>query len=384
MRFFAALLVFLIHLMQPLDPVAPEGPINPFADEGLTASLLRLFGPAGYLGVSFFFLLSGFVLTWAWRPGEALGAFWRRRFVKIFPSHLAVWGAIMLLFGSSIPLITWLPNLLLVNSFVNIPAVQLGVNAPSWSLCAELLFYALFPLLIVGVRKISESRLWWWAAGMLAGMAMVTLITLYIIPDTPKSPLIPLSFPQMWFNYTFPVTRMFEFVLGMLLARLVLAGRWPRVGVGPVLALLALGYIGAMYIPQPFNFSLVMAIPFSVLICAGASADIRGVTGFLGNRWMIWLGKVSFGFYLVQGFTLFYGRPAVLGTERYSTPTAILVAIALFAVTLLAGWLLHIGVEEPAMRYFARSRKADRTRGVAVEPAPVEALPAVVPEARAS
>lgn len=44
----------------------------------------------GYVGVTFFFVLSGFVLTWTWRDGSR-AAFWRRRAARILPLHLATW-----------------------------------------------------------------------------------------------------------------------------------------------------------------------------------------------------------------------------------------------------------------------------------------------------
>jgi peptidoglycan/LPS O-acetylase OafA/YrhL len=45
------------------------------------------------------------------------------------------------------------------------------MNPPSWSLSSELLFYALFPLLIVPIRKIRDGMLWTWAAAMVDGSA---------------------------------------------------------------------------------------------------------------------------------------------------------------------------------------------------------------------
>lgn len=379
MRFFAALLVFFIHSLQPIGPVDPTGPINPFGDKRLAADALNFFMPAGYLGVSFFFLLSGFVITWATKPGEPARAFWRRRLVKIFPSHVVMWAAAMILFASAFtPWNNWLPNLFLVNSWSSVFTIQMGVNSPAWSLCSELLFYMLFPLLIIPVRRIAGNRLWLWAGVALAGIAAVPFVDTYLIPTTPRSPYIPISTTQMWFNYTFPPMRLFEFILGMMLARIVQSGRWPRIGAAPVLALLAAGYAAAVWVPAPFNFSLVTAIPFSVAICAAASADLRGARTFLTGRTMIKLGEISFGFYMVQGVVIFWGRPEVFGLGTFSTPTALLVELAMFAGTLAAGWLLHTVVEMPAMRMWSRSKRRAilRTAGAPQEAAPIAAVAA--------
>ncbi|MFD5589819.1 acyltransferase family protein [Streptomyces griseorubiginosus] len=356
-RFFPALLVFFIHALQPIGPVDPTGPVNPFADQDLAQGLVKFFLPAGYLGVSFFFLLSGFVITWSVKPGERVTAYWRRRIVKVFPNHVVMWAAAMILFASAYtPMRTWLPNLFLVNSWINDFSTQMSVNAPSWSLCAELLFYLSFPLLLLGVRRIRVERLWWWAGATVAATVGVGLVTVYLLPDTPRNAYIPLSPTQNWFNYTFPPMRMFEFVLGMLLARLVIANRWPQIRAVWVVALLAAGYAAATYVPAPFNMVATTIVPFGVTIATIADADVRGIRTRLAGRAMVWLGNVSFGFYLCQGVVLFWGRQAVLGNATYSTPVAVLVMLGMFAATLLAGWLLYACVETPAMKYWGRAR----------------------------
>lgn len=375
-RFFAALLVFFIHALQPIGPIDPTGPVNPFADKAVADGLLKFFGPAGYLGVSFFFLLSGFVITWSVKPGEKITAYWRRRVVKIFPNHLVMWAVAMILFASAYtPMHTWLSNLFLVNSWINEFTTQMSVNAPSWSLCAELLFYLSFPVLLLAVRRIRTERLWWWSGAVVAAPFVVALVTLNLLPDAPRLPQIPLSPTQNWFNYTFPPLRMFEFVLGMLLARLVIAGRWPRVRAGWVVALLVVGYVAAMYAPAPFSFVAVTTIPFGVAIATLADADVRGIRTHLDGRVMVWLGNVSFAFYLCQGVVIFWGRQALLGNGQFSTPVAVLVMVGMFAATLLAGWLLYTLVEAPAMRRWSRARPRPAVTAPAQDTEPGETQP---------
>lgn len=47
----------------------------------------------GRSALSFFFVLSGFVMTWSARPGDTATAFWRRRAAKIYPLHAVTWFA---------------------------------------------------------------------------------------------------------------------------------------------------------------------------------------------------------------------------------------------------------------------------------------------------
>ncbi|MEU1409056.1 acyltransferase [Streptomyces sp. NPDC005728] len=356
LRFLAALLVFLTHATLLAGPLRPTAPISFFADQDIAKPLADFFQFAGPIGVSFFFVLSGFVLTWSSTPGDKVTGFWRRRTLKIYPNHIVTWALAMWLFASSSPVHAWLPNLLLVHNFSNRPETVSSVNLPSWSLCSEVLFYALFPLFIIGVRKISERRLWWWAAATVAGVAGVALAT-RLVPGGVPVPGYGLTTNQLWFSYGFPPPRLFEFVLGMILARIVAADLWPRIGLAPCAAVFAAGYWAAYAAPSPYNFSLATIVPIGMIICAAASSDLRGEDSWLTSRTMLWLGNVSFAFYLVQGLVIFYGRPEVLDARTFTTPAALGMVLVLFAANLLAAWLLYSLVEQPVMRRFARSRK---------------------------
>ncbi|MEU3773159.1 acyltransferase [Streptomyces sp. NPDC032472] len=379
LRFFAALSVFFFHSSLTDSPIPPNAPINPFADAEVADWFSTAFGKAGYLGVSFFFVLSGFVLAWAAKPGERATAFLRRRLLKIFPNHVVVFTAAMILFaGAAVTGVAdWLPNLFLIHTWWPQPTVNLSVNPPSWSLGSELLFYVLFPLLIGPIRKLRRgTALWGWSAAMIAGMVAVQLISTYLVPDTPKSTITPISGMQFWFGYLLPLGRLFEFALGILLARIVLAGFWPRrVGFGVSAVLTVLGYAAALVAPFQYGFVVATIIPVGALIGATASADVEGRHTFLRSRVMVWLGEVSFGFYLVQGVTIFYLR-SLFGEHTFSVPMALLVVAGFFCASLLGGWLLYHFVEMPMMRRFGRS-KASRTARIPAQtraeaPAPAQ------------
>jgi peptidoglycan/LPS O-acetylase OafA/YrhL len=359
LRFLAALAVFFFHSSLSNSPIPPNGPINPFADKHLADTIETTFSKCGYLGVSFFFVLSGFLLAWSSRPGRRTTAFWRRRLVKIFPNHLVVFAAAMVLFaGRAVHgVLDWLPNLFLLHTFFPQAHINLSVSPPTWSLGSELLFYLLFPLLILPVRRIAQRRLWWWAGVMVAGTIGVQLVTQYLIPDTPKSAITPVSDMQFWFGYLFPPGRLFEFVLGMLLARIVAAGRWPRVlGIRASVVLLAAGYGVALEVPFQYSFVVAMIVPIGALVSAVAAADRAGRRTALDGRVMVRLGEISFGFYLVQGVTIFYLRKQFL-TGTHSVPVALAMDALFFTITLLGGWLLWRFVEMPAMRRFSRARR---------------------------
>lgn len=161
----------------------------------------------------------------------------------------------------------------------------------------------------------------------------------------------------------------------MLLARLVLAGRFPRVPLTAALALVVAGYALALNVPFLYGFTVATIVPVAVLVCAVAVADVDGRRTLLSGRTMRWLGEVSFGFYLAQYVVLYYGRIHVLDNRTYGLLGGVLELLALFLVTLALGWLLMVCVERPVMRRWACPR--DRTPRTA--PGPV-----AVPVARSS
>jgi peptidoglycan/LPS O-acetylase OafA/YrhL len=264
----------------------------------------------------------------------------------------------MLLFAAAItPWRSWLPNVFLIHSFFPQDVTYVGVNPPSWTLCSELLFYLAFPFLIGPMRRIPVRRLWWWMAAAVVAMVGVELITQFLIPDTPRSPITPVSTLQFWFGYIFPPSRIWEFLIGVLLARIIQAGVWPRVRITHALLLMVLGYAAALVVPFLYGFTVATILPIVALIGAVAATDLNGTPTWLARPFARWLGEISFGFYLCQGVTVFYIR-RLLGHEAgFGTPLAIAVIAMFLAITLVGGWLLYSLVERPVMNRWSRPRR---------------------------
>ncbi|MFI9173120.1 acyltransferase family protein [Streptomyces lincolnensis] len=354
MRFIAAFAVFLFHLTM-LSIHTPHGidVLHQFKDEGVREAYNSVFHIAGFTGVSFFFALSGFVLTWSARSTDTLTGFWRRRFFKIYPLHIVTYAAgLLLLTGSAFRASDDLPGVFLLQSWIPDARVIFAANSPSWSISCEALFYVLFPLLLPLIERIPASRLWWWSAAMVAGIfAVATIGHLYVSMEY-----------QFWFTYTLPPLRLMEFVLGIFAARLVILGRWPDIRLAPATVLLVLAYALALQLPQVYAQTAVTIVPVVLLVGAGATADIEGRSRLLRSRTMVWLGEISFAFYMVHLVVLLSARKWLGAEDSYSTPKALLVIAGCLAVTMVLAWLLHIGVERPAMRHWS-VRRQDRDRG---------------------
>ncbi|MGH4033377.1 acyltransferase family protein [Actinomycetota bacterium Odt1-20B] len=350
MRFLSALTVFFFHITV-LAATLPYGVdlLHIFGSADARDTYTGIFGAIGFTGVSFFFVLSGFVLAWAQRPTDTVARFWRRRFFKIYPLHLVTY-----LIGLVV-LVGWrfdggpgspdIPAFFLVQSWIPDVRTLLGANAVSWSIATEAVFYALFPLVFPLLTRIRIDRVKWWIAGLFAVRLAWAVVTDLTMGDTVFA---------YWFNYEFPVPRVPEFFIGVLLARLVVAGRWRDIGLVPSALLLVAGEVLALNVPLPYAQAPATLLPVILVVAAGATADIKDRASFLSSRVMVWLGEISFAFYLVHLIVLI-GVRKLLGPENsFSVAGAVgyLALCLLIAVALAA--LLHRYVEQPVMRRWSR------------------------------
>src|SRR4051812_31603838 len=162
MRFIAALCVFSFHALCTTIFAADAFHMFP------TPAGVALYAWQGnWVGVSFFFILSGFVLTWSVRHHDTTRAFWRRRFFKIYPNHLLTLIAAAVLLGGvskmALDLMAAILNALLLHSFFPDMTIWTSYNSVSWSLSNEALFYLLFPAVFLLIKRIRPERLWLWA-----------------------------------------------------------------------------------------------------------------------------------------------------------------------------------------------------------------------------
>ena len=106
----------------------------------------------GECGVSFFFVLSGFVLSLAYSERVSQGLFSTRNFfvkqwIKIYPLHLLtfiIMFALDLRLGKYCDPLAAIANLLLLQSWIPADSFYFVANSPSWFLCDILFFYLVF------------------------------------------------------------------------------------------------------------------------------------------------------------------------------------------------------------------------------------------------
>ncbi|WP_433306481.1 acyltransferase family protein [Actinoplanes sp. CA-030573] len=347
LRFIAAFAVFGFHISV----------IELFADPDGAPGVLDYLFRQGATGVSFFFVLSGFVLCWSARPGDSMRRFWRRRAAKVYPNHFvtALFALLLAVAAGAVSFWAVSTNFLLLQAWVPDEKVYYGLNTPSWSLSCEALFYLCFPLLLRAVDRLPRRGLWPATVATFAAVCAMPLVALALPDDL-----------HYWFVYVFPPVRMLEFVAGILLARIVQKGLWIRWGVLPAATLAIAAYFASGYLPLGFSYVAGTVVPLALLIPAVATSDLHPGRSILRTRTMIWLGEISFAFYLVHQLAIRIVDRA-LGDREWSDPAGMALSVVMLAVALAGSWALYRIVEKPAMARFAGRRAASRP--VAAQPA---------------
>lgn len=326
----------------------------------------------GYLGVGFFFILSGFILTYTYRGAFSLRAFYVARFARVYPVHLfsmIVAVAVLLTAGGG-PEWNLAPageraaaialQSVLLQSWFPAAAIHFGGNGPAWSLSDEAFFYALFPFALIALSRAFRTS---GAAGVLLAAAAVWALLTAILST------VHARFDE-WAVYIFPPARLADFAIGMLLGlaflRLPARGR-PHATLREVAALCAFGagLAIAAFAPQSLQFSAAM-MPFSALVIFVFAMQGGGISKRLSHPWAVRLGEASYAFYLLH-------RPVV---ERVAYWGIGGIAGFACALTLTTGISLAVfAYLETPLRHAIRRWGARRTS--AARPAPLPAVPAV-------
>lgn len=325
LRAIAALAVFGFHAARHTEWVPQEWMVS-----------------LGYTGVSFFFVLSGFVLTWSTSPGVAAATFFRRRFARVYPSHFvtALVALVLPVIAFPVTAPAVVANLLLVQAWFPQWEIVWGLNAVSWSLSCEMFFYLAAPFLLSRLHRSS-----WRTRLALVGF-WYALTQLFALLAAMHS-----SAASGW-AYSNPVIRSGEFVLGVLLAFAVAEGWRPRVplaawAAATVVTVLVLSRVAPM-MPQSLT-DVIVAPLFANVVTSAAVADIRKPDrSVLGSRLLVYGGELSFAFYLVHELVLF-NIAGVLGQAAGGARGVLWLCVAGLLSVVLA-MLLHHGVERPCQR----------------------------------
>jgi len=358
LRFFAAFHVVLFHLYT----------MNILPGTGLYRNLASI----GYVGVSLFFVLSGFILVYTYAGREwTKRDFWQARFARIYPAYLfsllltapGFFYVCLKMKDVDLPFFAWpKTHFALCTALVPtllqawVPGAALAWNSPAWSLSVEAFFYLIFPLIVVrllGLRK--EALMWIWGACWMINLALSSGYW-WLKPDG-VSQLDDHSVNLMWLNALKfnPVARFPEFLMGACCGFLFLRNSVDRKWAAPLLLagllMFTIVVVLSPHIPYPILHNSVLPPAFSAIIL-GLALRPRW-TSFLEIRPLVLLGDASYTLYLLHSFILsMYFNP--FGQLRHISFWGIAIGLSIPIVIAL---LVYRWIEEPARRKL-RPRKA--------------------------
>jgi peptidoglycan/LPS O-acetylase OafA/YrhL len=316
-RFLAAIMVVLYHYWANFIPQVPP--------PRLVAN--------GFMGVSLFYVLSGFILGIVYARGENPQVdkqrFYVARFARIYPAYL-------LSFVIEFPFVVWsisrssdhvkklgiavgtlMAHLLLVHAWWT--KLDWRWNPPSWSISVEALFYLLFPFIVVivggRVRRTGPLALMIVACFFITMLAPLALVSQGIgVNAEPRPPV---------FNFVTiaPIFRIPEFLMGFILSqiyknlesqwdqrKLQLAGRLSTyAGVAVLVTVILLGG----RIPFILRHDGVADLGFAAVIFGLATS--HGLAArILSIPIVVLLGEASYGVYIFQAPILEFFSPLIL------------------------------------------------------------------------
>jgi peptidoglycan/LPS O-acetylase OafA/YrhL len=326
--------------------------------------------PGGWVGVDVFFVLSGYLITSILlserdRIGRiSLRGFYLRRALRLLPA-LAVCMLVALglaqLQGPGLLRVTEqeaAATALYVANWWQVltPHAPLGLLPHTWSLSIEEQFYLCWPVLMCVLLSLGGRRAVLW--GALAAGVLVLLYRLVVAAT--------LALPYLTYYRT--DTRVDSLLIGAALAALAAEGLLARI---PARALRLAAMLGMVILATVFlhygiadldriGYSVIALAAASVLAAVVAPHGWTGLRRALSWRPLLFVGRISYGFYL-------YHFVILRGLVTRLVPVGPLALLLTAVITLGVAAASHRYVEHP----FLRMKDLLGDRG----PAPVAAEP---------
>lgn len=360
LRFFAAFAIVLFHAWA-LHWLSPG-----------------FFGQAcPWHAVSFFFILSGFILQYNYRdvvdvlgPARLIGL----RIARIWPLHVAAILCVALLlpvdfewaFHNLSPRM-FVSALVLLQSWDPHPLSYFAINSPAWSLSDELFFYACFPWLCVAARRFPATLV----GATLSGLALY-LFAASLIPESHR------VMPGLY--AVFPIVRLPEFVLGMVLCEV---GRGIACFRGKTLLWTGLEAAALTFAATLNMFVLTVhawlvghgweglaayyaeagTVPAFLLLILVFSMNSGLLSRLLSVSALVYLGEISFAVYMLhQPIERFVDGRHLIANPALRTAV---VAITVIASAAVAFHLIERPINRFARRTLAPARGGNRVPAAA-------------------
>jgi peptidoglycan/LPS O-acetylase OafA/YrhL len=360
-RFIAALLIVFHHSATILrDPAY------------VASEPLRQFFGNGYAGVTFFFILSGFVICASSFDKlriptvDAALSYFLKRIIRIVPIWFFLSFLIVLpaFFANPVPAsaVRYLTFTQAWSADVTIAFGYLGV---SWTLSCEMFFYAMFPLVAFVMGRLCD-RYQHADIGLIVFALCVPSVAcaiFYIASDSAVVDASATMGPHRWL-YRNPALRFSEFLLGVGMFlffrrkfdwlhaaehRWVIRGMF-LIGISALVVLMSTVSMTAV------TLTLAYIPPFAIIVFSLAALEINERGFAIRSSLLILLGESSYALYLCHQQ---FGIPAFEPLYQSYAPRVGLVWAILMIIALSIG--LYKLIEEPSRTWLNRELQRART-----------------------
>jgi len=244
------------------------------------------------VGVSYFFILSGFIMIIAYHKKDRINYFdyYKNRFARIYP--LYVLGLLLYLITRYSGFSFYKAFLYLLGLQSWIPGEAMILNFPGWSISVEFLFYLLFPLLYNHFYSKGNKSIW--VITIIIWIVTQVICSLYAGsqyyegPHTESHELL----------YYFPLMHINEFLVGNLAGLFFVKNHKQKNYDVPVIVIFLLILLALIFVPLFYHNGLMalLFIPLIVLI----SKNNGTLTRIFSLKPLEYLGEASYAVYITH------------------------------------------------------------------------------------
>ncbi|WP_428330106.1 acyltransferase family protein [Mucilaginibacter sp.] len=345
-RFLAALFIVVFHYGKLATPFNKSILSNVFSNANVC--------------VSFFFVLSGFIMVVAYHHLKKLNLkeYYINRFSRIYPVYfIALVLTIVINNGWRFDLTGTSLHVLLLQSWV--PRYTMVYNYPGWSLSVEAFFYLLFPLLYNYVyNKFRFNNI------ILAILAffLISQVCIYLISNTLFDFPFPVNLESNFIHY-FPLFHLNEFLagnaLGLLFICLIKKNGFSSINRVKNIALILMCTVISLLVLYPnlrqsleVNFHNGLFVLFFGPFILWLSLSKNKLTKLLAAKPLVFFGNISYDIYILQ-YPVF--SLLIILNRKFNWGNTPLFYLSLI-VLIIASIGCHLVIEKPLLRLIRKYR----------------------------
>lgn len=341
-RFVIVILVLFAH-----------GVTGPYLEPLLFFPLSALV-KSGSSGVSYLFILSGFVMTFVYhRQDDTFDyiAYWRARFTRFYPLYIISFALTCVYYYDAFVRVK--PQKILANIFVVqawIPKYAQSFNFVTWSMSVEIFFYLFFPFFLLWAYRQPTRKLIWVS---LAAWAVNTVIYYFVWNA------YILEYRE--FVLYFPVFYIGSFLVGIVGGIWYLReGRHEVLTASKSLAILAVSFLLlAVYtvistdfypeLPHDIRPMTGFLSPLMIFFIVALSMDRSFVSRALSHKFLVDLGEIAYALYILHiPVKWLYER--ALETSGVANPESVF-NLTFLPLVLAISYIAHFYVDAPIRRW---------------------------------